>query len=170
MGMSPTDPGIRIALAKGLLTPDQLGEPARGTRAKVPLVEPAFHPGVGWAEWVVPVRVESEANKGGTLPAAIARKGAVKRAVFAALAPHWRTYGPFGDAFRAGRVLRVRLVRIGGRTLDRSNLPRAMKVIEDVVATVLGCNDGSSLWDVSWGQEPGPKYGVRIELDRGGPT
>lgn len=142
------------------------GQPAatRERKPPAPLVEPAVARSRGRVAVTVPVRVESEANAGGTLRAALARKASVKRAVFLALAPHWRAWGPFGDRLRAGAAVRVRLVRIGGRMLDRANLPRAMKSAEDALATMLGASDGSPLWCVEWAQEPGDLYGVRIEL------
>ena len=85
-----------------------------------------------------------------------------------AMAPHWRAFGPLGDAMRAGQRLRVRLVRLGGQRLDRSNLPRALKAIEDAVALMLGADDGSALWLAEWEQEPGGAWGVRIELSAEG--
>lgn len=120
--------------------------------------------GPGWASWTIPVAVESEANIGGTLRAAMARKAAVKRAVCRAIAPYWIDHGPLGDEVRRGRPLHVILTRIGGRTLDRGNLPRALKPVEDAVATILGLSDGDPLWRAAWRQEPGPLWGVRVEL------
>lgn len=71
----------------------------------------------------------------------------------------------FRDAFIAGKTIRVKFVRLGGRKLDRSNLPTATKATEDAVADLLLINDGSDQWDVSFAQEPGGLMGVRIEME-----
>jgi hypothetical protein len=116
--------------------------------------------------WVIPIRLESEANMGGKLSAALARKSAVKRIVSRAIAPGWRVWGPVGDAIRAGQPASIRVVRLGGRGLDTGNLWRAVKPVEDAIATMLGCDDGAASWKASFepSEEPGGPFGVRIEI------
>lgn len=157
----------RVISETGVRSPAAGPGPTRRKREKVRLVmwsHVTEHDGT--LTIIVPVHVVSEANQGGTFQASIGRKGRNKDAVFKALAPLWKKLGPFGDRYRAGRLLHVRISRIGGRTLDKANLPRALKAVEDALASWLGCNDGSPLWGVSWDQEPGPEYGVRITLSR----
>ena len=131
------------------------------------VVSEAVESGPGRFVLVMPVKLESEANAGGSLRAAIGRKAAVKRAVFRSLAPHWQAWGPIGDHVRAGRPLDVVITRIGGRGLDTANAYRAVKPVEDCLATVLGCDDGSPFWRLRAACEPGPAWGVRIELTGG---
>ena len=64
-----------------------------------------------------------------------------------------------------GHGLRITLTRLGGRKLDRSNLPTALKATEDGVAEMIGANDGDERWQASWHQEPGGPVGVRIEVE-----
>jgi len=114
--------------------------------------------------WLIPVRLESEANLGGKRSAAISRKSAVKRSVWEHLGPDWRIWGPVGDAVRAGQPAEIRIVRVGGRVLDTGNLWRAVKPVEDALAILLGCDDGWPAWKRSFvvDQEPGERWGVRI--------
>jgi hypothetical protein len=63
---------------------------------------------------------------------------------------------------------RVTLVRCGGRKMDTDGLASALKDVRDAVATWLGADDGSDLFDWHVGQEKG-KVGVRIEIVSIGP-
>jgi hypothetical protein len=61
----------------------------------------------------------------------------------------------------------VRLTRIAkGSLLDLSNLPPALKAVEDAVAFALGASDGSAAWGCCWAQEkrPGEPGVVRVEV------
>lgn len=71
---------------------------------------------------------------------------------------------PLADHYADGGCLRVVLTRLGGRKLDRSNIPAATKGVEDAVAFMLGCNDGDMRWRAEWDQEPGGPVGVRVEV------
>ena len=57
--------------------------------------------------------------------------------------------------------MRVKIVRLGPRSLDSDNLQAACKSVRDAVAEMLGINDRMEIWD--YGQERG-EYGVRIEI------
>ena len=124
--------------------------------------------------WTIPVWLCSEANAGGKMRAAIARKGTVKNAIWRALGPGWRIFGPIGESVRnaAGNsgkqasLPSIRVIRLGGRGLDTGNLWRAIKPVEDAIAVLLGCDDGWQAWKDSFqvDQDPGPLWGCRIEL------
>ncbi len=122
--------------------------------------------------WIIPVWLASgnldDSRKGG-----MARKAAVKKAVWNALGPFWKTWGPIGDSIRAiqsqrpGTVLpSIRLTRLGGRKLDRTNLWRSTKAAEDALAVLMGCDDGWTAWQEAFdvAQEPGKLWGLRIDL------
>lgn len=167
-------PGVESISVGGVpAIPATAERPLRPLATSAPAVPPEPNPKLVPAEydhdtgrWVIPVRLESEANIGGKLSAALARKSAVKRIVSRAIAPGWRVWGPVGDAIRAGQPASVRVVRLGGRGLDTANLWRAVKPVEDAIATMLGCDDGSAAWKASFepSEEPGGPFGVRIEI------
>lgn len=73
------------------------------------------------------------------------------------------------EALRGAGRVDVRLVRLGGRKLDRDNLAGSFKGCLDEVAKWLRVDDGDEdRLGVAWAQEPGGGYGVRIELTAGG--
>jgi hypothetical protein len=93
------------------------------------------------------------------------RRGKVAwKALSDVLGPRLALVAPIGEAFHAGKPVRVALTRLGGRKLDRSNLPTALKAVEDAVAYFLGADDGDPRWVAEWHQEPGGPAGVRVEL------
>ncbi len=55
--------------------------------------------------------------------------------------------------------------KIGGRRLDRSNLPVSFKGIEDALASMMGCNDGHDHWQAAWEQQPGGAIGIGIRIE-----
>lgn len=59
----------------------------------------------------------------------------------------------------------VRITRIGEKTLDRDNLGRALKAIQDTIAAMLKVDDGSPMieWDPRQQVEKG-YLGVVIEV------
>lgn len=128
--------------------------------------------------WVIPVWLESESNAGGKMRAAISRKATVKNAIWRALGPHWRIWGPIGDRIRTGQnscvprsytgfpYPKIVVTRVGGRGLDIGNLWRACKPVEDALGILLGCDDGWFAWKECFSveQEPGPLWAVRIEM------
>jgi hypothetical protein len=71
----------------------------------------------------------------------------------------------FCASYASGSALRVTFTRLGGRKMDRSNLPAAMKGCEDAIAYLLGADDGSPQWHAFFEQEPGGEVGVRIDVE-----
>ena len=127
---------------KGLIPPTTQRKPADPTprRAKVagvekgPQIAPQSEIRVPLVLTVgpIPVRLVSEANRGGKLRDRIARKSMVKDAVRAALPA---MVSPW--AF----PLRVTLTRYGHHKQDDDNLRRTLKSARDVVAEWLGVDD-----------------------------
>lgn len=165
MGIPANHPAILDAAKRGLIH-DQTPAPA----ALVPeaddgggLVLPVFVPP---GTWVVPIRTASEANlrdwRGRSN-----RTKAAREAVSSLFGKTLDRLAVFALHFHAGGVVRAKFTRLGGRTLDRSNLPISMKSAEDAVCLMMGVNDGDPRWDVSFAQQPGGQIGVRVELELG---
>jgi hypothetical protein len=114
----------------------------------------------GWLSLVVwvPHLPRSEANAGGKRRAEIARKTATKEAVRRELPP-----APFGWP----RPVRVRLTRCGGKRLDKDNLARSFKAVQDVLAEWLGVDDGDPR-AVRWSYKQRPGYAGGVEIRIGG--
>jgi hypothetical protein len=125
------------------------------TMVPKPLSAPAPKPSGRLALTVVisPLRLASEANAGGKLRAAIARKSAVKDAVREALPTM---------AFPLPAV--VTLTRLGGKSLDDDNLRRAMKSVRDVVAKWLGVDDADPKVRWRYRQRPAWRMGCKIQV------
>ncbi len=119
---------------------------------------------VGPLAWQIGVEVVPEMNLR-SHQSRIARGAAQKRAVMQAVAPDWRLWGPTGDHCRAGKPLLVRFVRLGGKRLDTINLMTCFKSCEDAMASLLGCNDGSTFWRLECEQETVAGIGIRVELE-----
>jgi hypothetical protein len=81
------------------------------------------------------------------------------------LGRHLSLMAPFADAYHGGKALRIVFTRLGGRRMDRSNLPTAIKATEDALAFMMGACDGDPRWRNEFAQEPGGAFGVRIELE-----
>jgi hypothetical protein len=132
----------------------------------IPEVKEMVEPGVGIVGGTlvafIPCVTRSEANES-KWTRKMARKLSAKRAVRETLGPHLAMLVPFAEAYHQGKALRVVLTRLGGRTLDRCNLPTSMKAIEDMIAGALLADDGSPAWHVSYEQEPGA-VGVKVEI------
>lgn len=118
------------------------------------------------ATWVIPVRLESEMNRRGSVKGQSARNRTVKNAVYRALGPYWKEWGPFGDRVRNGEPCVIRAIRLGGAGLDMGGLWASMKFPEDAIANLLGVDDGWPAWKRSFqvDQEPGQLWGLRIEM------
>jgi len=112
---------------------------------------------------VIPLVTSSEIN-GRDWEARSRRSNAAWKAVSQALGPHLRDLAPIAESYHSGETITIRLTRIGGRKLDRSNLPTALKATEDAVAFLIGADDGDPRWQAEWDQEPGGPMGVRIEV------
>jgi len=161
-GLTWTEKRVNLAVFKN---PPTGGFPESDLKkpAKKEMVEASFTmPGT----WMIPVWLESEANRQSNLKGSIMRKAAVKKAIWNALGPHWKVWGPIGDAIRADKACSIVATSIGGRGLDHGNLWRAFKAVEDAIAIQLGVNDGMKTWQRVFhvDQEPGPLWGCRIKM------
>ena len=101
----------------------------------------------------IPVRLVSEANRGGKLRDRIARKSAVKEAVKAAL-----------PAIKLPLPLRVTLTRYGHRRQDDDNLRRTLKSVRDIVASLIGVDDADRRVKWVYRDRPGWTSGVGVEV------
>lgn len=136
----------------------------RGKRKPVELVAESSYPR---GTWTVPYATVSESN-GRDRWARNGRVLGARRAVSRLLGRDLITLSKYATHFHRGGALRIVFTRLGGHRMDRSNLPAAMKAIEDAVALMMGADDGSPLWRAEWGQEPDPTgpCGVRITVQR----
>ena len=137
----PADPGPRRAkVAVG-----EIGlEIAPQSEMRVPLVLT-----VG----PIPVRLVSEANRGGKLRDRIARKSAVKDAVRAAL-----------PAITFPLPVLVTLTRYGHHKQDDDNLRRTLKSVRDVVAEWIGLDDADKRIRWVYRDRPGWVFGVGVVI------
>jgi hypothetical protein len=117
------------------------------------------------ATWLIGIETKSEANLRVT-KSEISRKASQKKAICKVLGRNLRALVPFNEDFHTGKPIRVTITRIGGRTLDRGNLWRALKAAEDAVALMLGADDGSPLWQMDVAQQPGERIGLKIQLEQ----
>ncbi len=115
--------------------------------------------------WTLPVETSSEAN-GREWRKRSNRTQAARRVVSAQLGRDLVYLAVFAAHYHAGGALRITFTRLGGRKLDRSNLPTALKATEDALCLMLGADDGDPRWQPAWEQEPGGAVGVRVELAR----
>lgn len=129
----------------------------------VKLIVPTFRPSLSHPVWEIPLETRSEVNHREWRKRS-KRSDAAWMAVSKAFGPHLAYVVRFASDYHSGIPVRVRFTRIGGRKLDRSNLPSACKAVEDVTAFFLGANDGSDLWKAEFEQEPCDGLGVRIEF------
>lgn len=101
----------------------------------------------------IPVRLVSEANRGGKLRERIARKTLLKEAVKAAL-----------PTIKLTLPLRVTLTRYGHKKQDDDNLRRTLKSVRDVVAEWLGVDDADRRVRWVYRDRPGWRSGVGVEV------
>jgi hypothetical protein len=137
---------------------------ARARRAKPEMVDPSadFGEELGSRVWVIPFECVNETNERGW-KGKNRRAGAAWRAVRQAVT--LLALSNFEFDLKAGRVLRAKFTRLGGKRLDRLvNLPASVKGVEDAFCYLLGVDDGSPQWRPECDQEPGGKVGVRVEL------
>lgn len=64
-----------------------------------------------------------------------------------------------------GGTLLVRIIRVGGRTMDSDNVPAGYKALRDAVAAAFGRQSDSETdgWRWEYDQEPG-EIGTRVEV------
>jgi hypothetical protein len=127
------------------------------------MVEPGILIENGRVTLLVAVETKSEMNQR-AWRARNRRMGAAWKAVRVALGVHLGALEPFARAYASGDGLWVKFVRLGGRSIDISNIAGATKGVEDAVAYLLGADDGDPRWHPSWDREPGGPVGVRVEI------
>lgn len=145
---------------------EQMCEPIRAEVRRAAPVEEMVEPNavfaLGKADVMLPVVTRSEANESKWFRKML-RKVPVKRVFRECLGKHAMAFSVFARHYHNGGALRIVFTRLGGRKLDKSNLPSTLKTVEDMLAGMLLADDGDSRWQPSWEQEPG-KVGVRIEM------
>lgn len=180
----PTPEELAEWVLKGLVKPEDAARfrdaPALPAAMKEPTVEKAATPNKlrlidpsflvvaqprYRASWMIPLATASETNKRDWAGRS-GRTQAARLAVSRAFGPKLHVVAVFADWYHRGGALVVKLVRIGPHTLDRSNVPAALKAVEDAVALMLGADDGDPRWRAEWDQKTAPVYGVRVELER----
>lgn len=166
-------PWLDDALARGLIRPEDLpgrSSPSPAREGGAPpdegdegpkRVACSFAPP---GRWVLPIVTASESNLREWRKRS-SRTGAARRAVSLAFGPALVWVAAFALHYHQGGALRVALTRLGGRQLDRSNLPAALKATEDAVALMLGADDGDPRWRAEWHQRPSGPVGVVVELE-----
>ena len=125
-------PGVTVTMGAGV------PQAVAIKREKPELVESRFIPP---ATWVIGAESKSEVNHREFRKRSKRTDGAW-RATSKIMGPHLKALAPFAEAYHAGRRLVVTFTRLGGKRLDRSNLPTATKAVEDAVAFMLGADDG----------------------------
>jgi hypothetical protein len=149
-------PGVQVRHAGSV-------EPAPAPKAKPELVEPSVILAGGKLTAEIPVETVSEINDR-KWKARSRRTGKAWKAVSRTICPHLILLASFAAAYHRGQALRIVFTRLGGKRLDRSNLPTALKATEDSVAYLLGADDGDPRWRAAWEQQPGGAVGVRVEI------
>lgn len=113
---------------------------------------------------VVPLKIESGMNH---REHHYARAARVKREHAAVWATLIAEFGLGDGAVRSaplrGAIL-ITLTRLGGRLWDDDNNQTGLKACRDTVSQWLGRNDGDVKLTWLYAQEPGPAWGVRIEI------
>lgn len=117
------------------------------------------------ATWTVPLETKSESNQR-AWQGKSNRTQAARRAVSQAFGPTLAFAARFAEHYHGGGTIRVTFTRLGGKRMDRSNIPAAMKGVEDAVALILGADDGDDRWDAEFEQETGGRIGVRIQMEK----
>lgn len=149
----------------------------KGKRAATELVEPKMEYDCFCWKFTMPIETASEINLRDWRKRS-KRSDVAWRAVSKMLGAHLDFVSIFSGKYHGTREravgkgrqteprpIKLRFIRIGGKRLDPSNLPTALKAVEDAVAFIMGADDGDPRWCAKWEQEPGPAVGVRVELD-----
>ncbi len=115
-------------------------------------------------EWRLPIEVRSESNLREHWTKKNSRKHEQWTILKMLFVGRRQCFERWKKAYAVGPI-RITFTKIGGRRLDRSNLPVSFKGIEDGLAAIMGCNDGHDHWQAAWGQEPGGKIGIKIRIE-----
>ncbi len=141
---------------------------AEARKIKRPLVAPdVFVDSAGTLSAWVPVITASETNSPGRDWRARHRRSKEGwRQVSQTLGPHLRALARFAEIYHKHGQIRMTFTRLGGRKMDKSNLPAAMKGIEDALAFMLGADDGDSRWSPRFEQDTTSEtVGVKIVIE-----
>jgi hypothetical protein len=151
-------PGVVVTYAQPLTLPSP-PEPKA-----VQLIEPGIALVKGMVTLLVAFQSVSETNQR-DWKARSRRSGMAWRAIREAIGPHLGLLEPLCLHYTQGGALRVTFTRLGGRMMDRSNLPAAMKGLEDATAYCLGADDGHPAWHSFFEQQPTSPVGVMIQIE-----
>ena len=119
-----------------------------------------------WVEWDIPIELEAMGNTRTDRRGASGKLAMQKWAFIKALARDWLIWGPLGSYCRQHGKLAITFTRLGGRRMDRSNLPRTFKHIEDALALIMGCDDGWPTWHADWQQQTDSACGLRVRVEK----
>lgn len=157
---------LKVARAEGRIIEGgvRLAETVLAEVDDSPLVEPTFRGSTLFPVWELPIRTKSEINHREWRKRS-KRTDEAWRVVSRYISPQmWYLVRFIDDYHRSSKPIGVRFTRLGGRKLDRGNLPTALKATEDALAFIMGADDGDNRWQSEFEQEPGGPVGVRIEL------
>lgn len=166
VGIKASDDDLRDWADRGLIRPDA-APPARPKRGRVKLVGASFTNGSA-PRWEIPLRVTAGDNARGQ-KARIGRAGHERRVVSRHLGgATLYALAAFAWLASRGKVVTVRLTRLGPVELDGDNAVASLKYTRDCVALMMGFSDDprSPLRFVV-SQERCDEFGVRIELSEG---
>jgi hypothetical protein len=119
-----------------------------------------------WVQWTLPIEVVSEANSREDRRKASGRVSRQRIATIKGISHDWLLWGPLGNFVRQGGKLNATFTRLSHRGMDRSNLFRSFKHIEDAVCLVMGIDDGWPEWHMEVGHEASKLVGIRIRLEK----
>lgn len=116
----------------------------------------------------VPVKTVSESNQRGWHGKSNRTQHA-RGIVAKFMAKAARRFLPFNEHYQMGGILYLTFTRVGCHKLDgMANLGASMKAVEDAVAMMLGCDDGSNRWIATPKQDPGNAFvGVTVDIRMG---
>ena len=139
----------------------------RGRKKPVPLVEPAFTSSAKRAEWTVALQLQRTTNDGALKKWLIGVANKHRKTTGFALARRLHKLAWFRKVIDDGGSLLCTITRVGGGDMDDDNLPPTAKWVRDTVALFLGVEDNRA-GPIAWRyeQEPGPRWGVRIKLEK----
>lgn len=131
-------------------------------------IDPVFLPhGV----WAIPLQVQNSENGAIFKKSRIAKGGHERRKVASYLgqAKSLRLLSEFRAHVDSGRMLRVKMVKLGPAEMDDDGLGTAFKYVRDTVALFLGLDDGPKnrhIWQWVYDQERLNRTGIRIEISK----
>lgn len=110
--------------------------------------------------FTIPIRLPSLNNARMNWRAMVALKAEQKAATKVFMTDHMNRTGEIIPDM----PLLVMLTRIGPQQMDDDNLAGACKYVRDQIATIIGVDDGSSLYNWQYKQRLGKVYSVEVEI------